>query len=184
MTGWDQADFRGPSVNVTLDPYYLCFLDENTPTVEVNGIPTIDLGEDLSGNLISGIENPCIVTRPALIASRPGGRLLNGQRRDIPLAQQYVRGTVGLSPGTPAEHLALIKVAKLVTRVWIVTGGAYPQSTPRVWPHDAADNDDIWEQTAIFATSITLKKQKELVGAQLTSGAIHMELRYEGRLAR
>ena len=184
MATWDQATHRGASVNATLDPYYLCFLDADTPTVAVADYQaeTVDLAADLSGNLISGVETPCIVTRPALVTSRPGGKFLNGQRRDIPVAAPYVRGMIGLSPGTPADHLAFLKAAVIVTGVWIVFGGAYPVATPGVWPFNAVDNDGRWQASAIRASSLTLKKQSELSRAELVTGAMNIELRYEGRL--
>ena len=182
---WNQTDFLDGSVNATVDPYYLCFLDDTTPTATVAGFlaPTVDFTANLSGNLISGVTEPCVVTRPQLIASRPGGKFLNGQRRDIPVAHPYVRGSIMLRPGTPADHRALIEAAAMVTRVWIVPGGAYPRNTPAVWPFLGADNTGRFQRSSVFATSITLKKQSELDRAQLVSGAMNLEIGYEGRLS-
>ena len=60
--GWNQSGFLNGNINATLDPYYLCFLDENTPTVtRTNGLRTIDLSADLSAHLISGLETPCML---------------------------------------------------------------------------------------------------------------------------
>ena len=95
-SGWNQSGFLNGNINTTLDPYYLCFLDENTPTVtRTNGLTTIDLTADLSAHLISGLETPCMLPRPAMVASRRGGSFLNGQRRDIPLSEPYVKGMIG-----------------------------------------------------------------------------------------
>ena len=184
MATWDQATFRGPAVNATLDPYYLAFLDRDAPTVDVAGYQaaTIDLAADLSGHFISGITTPCVVSRPTLVTSRSGGRLLNGQRRDIPIAHPYLRGAIGISPGTTEEHRALLQVAVVVEGVWIVLGGAYPEHTPAVWPFHLPDNAGRWLASAVRATSITIRSQKELPRAELITGAMMLELRYEGRL--
>ena len=182
---WDQTDFLDGPVNAAVDPYYICFLDDTTPTATVAGFlaPTVDFTANLAGNLISGVTEPCVVSRPQLIASRPGGKFLNGQRRDIPVAHPYVRGAIMLRPGTPADHQALLKAAAMVTRVWIVPGGAYPRATPAVWPFLGANNTGRFQRSAVFATSITLKKQSELDRAQLVSGAMNLEITYEGRLS-
>ena len=105
---WNQTDFLDGAVNATVDPYYLCFLDDTTPTATVAGFlaPTVDFTANLASHLISGVMEPCVVSRPALIASRPGGKFLNGQRRDIPVAHPYVKGSIMIRPGTPADHQA------------------------------------------------------------------------------
>ena len=181
---WSQSTHLGDSVNATLDPFYVCFLDGDCPTtVLASGHHTIDFAADLSAHLISGLTAPCVLTKPNLIASRPGGKLLNGQRRDIKLATPYVRGTIGIDPGDPSDHLALLKAAYQVTNVWIVTGGAFPAGTPGVWPFIGDDNLSRYQLSAIFATSLTLKKQQELRRAELVSGAMTAELQYYGTLA-
>ena len=182
--GWNQSGFLNGNINTTLDPYYLCFLDENTPTVvRTNGLRTIDLTADLSAHLISGLETPCMLPRPAMVASRRGGSFLNGQRRDIPLSEPYVKGMIGLSPGTPADHSACLAAAALVTRIWIVTGGAYPKDTPGVWPYIGTTNTARFRNGAIFATTFTLKKQRDLERAALISGAMTAEFQYVGSLS-
>lgn len=181
---WNQADFLGDSVNATVDPFYVCFLDGNTPTVNLaTGGKTVDFAADLSGHLISGLPTPCIITKPAMVASRPGGKLLTGQRRDIRLLNPYVRGSIGINPGDPSDHYALLQAAHQVTRVWIVMGGAFPAGRPAVWPFRGDTNLERFQNSAVFATSLTLKKQKEVARAELVSGALNAELQYYGQTA-
>ena len=98
------------------------------------------------------------------------------------MANPYLKGTIGLDPGSPEDHLALLKAASLVTNIWVVPGGAYPEHTPGVWPFGGALNMERFQASAVYATTITLKKQAEVPRAQLVTGAMRIELEYEGQL--
>lgn len=181
---WDQAGFLGEPVNPAVDPYYLSFFDGDAPAAILpDGSATLDFGADLAPHFISGLRTPCVLTKPAMVASRPGGKYLTGQKRDIRLLNPYVRGSLGINPGDPDDHLQLIRAAFRVTRVWIVLGGAFPAGTPSVWPFVGETNLARFQNSAVFATSLTLKKQKELPRAELVSGALSAELAYSGRIS-